>query len=279
MKSVIKGFLQLLLVNDISWKLVSPFVYVARRLKQARTNYVEKKSGNFTLCKNIFSKKEVLNGMFKGLVYADITATGSRTYAKLLGSYEMEIIPALEKLITVPYDNLINIGCDEGYYAVGLARLMPGLNVIAFDCNKTARDKCTSLALVNGVQDRITVKGCFSITGLEDPEKKRRCLFIIDCEGCENEIIDAGLIKEFATADFIIELHYQEHPQILLKMQELFAATHNITLIRALSDHERVMNYKFPELENLTYEQREYIVTERNNFMHWLVAEPVRKGD
>src|SRR6188768_1189017 len=152
MRSAIKGFLQLLFVNDISWKLASPFVYVAKRLVQARSNYVNQKSENLALCENIFSKKQVLNGLFKGLVYDDIRATGSRTYAKLLGSYELELIPVLKRLIAAPYSELINIGCDEGYYAVGLARLLPGLHVTAFDCNKTAREKCNSLALINGVR-------------------------------------------------------------------------------------------------------------------------------
>ena len=213
--------------------------------------------------------------MFKGLIYSDIRATGSSTYAKLLGSYEMELLPALKKLTALPYNNLINIGSDEGYYAVGLARLMPELNVVAFDCNKTAREKCNSLALLNGVQDRIKVKGCFTINDLESSDKKGRSLIIIDCEGCENEIIDDRLIKEFAAADFIIELHYEQNPRVLSKMENLFAATHRIHLIRALCDHERVMNYRFPELENLTYDQKKYIVTERDNYMHWLVAEAV----
>jgi len=275
MKSGIKRIMQLLLANDFSWALASPFVYVAKRISRARDNYMDKRSENYALCENIFSKKQVLNGMFKGLLYADIRATGSRTYAKLLGSYEMELLPALERLTAVPYNNLINIGSDEGYYAVGLARLVPELNVIAFDCNKTAREKCTALALLNGVQDRIKVKGCFSMNDLEAHDKQGRCLVIIDCEGCENEIIDDRLVKEFAKADFIIELHYEQNPQVLSKMENLFAATHRISLIRALCDHERVMNYTFPELENLTSDQKKYIVTERDNYMHWLVAEAV----
>ncbi len=63
-------------------------------------------------------------------------------------------------------------------------------------------------------------------------------------------------MKEFAKADFTIELHYEQNPQVLSKMENLFAATHRISLIRALCDHERVMNYTFPELENLTYDPK-----------------------
>lgn len=35
------------------------------------------------------------------------------------------------------------------------------------------------------------------------------------CKGCENEIIDVRLVKEFAKADFTIELHYEQNPQVL----------------------------------------------------------------
>lgn len=273
----LKRILQSLVVNDAAWIFLSPFVYAGKRLALSRENYINRKSEdeNAVMAANIFSKKIVLHGLFKGMVYNDIKATGSSIYAKLLGSYEMELAPYFEKMFPASYGNLINIGCDEGYYAVGLARLSPLLKVTAFDCNKTAREKCKALALLNGVQDRVTVKGCFSINDLDLSDKQSKCLFIIDCEGCENEIIDARLLKIFAKSDFIIELHYQQNPLVFLNLSQLFAATHTLTLVNAFSDHERIMNYKFPELENLHYDQINYIVKERNNYLQWLIAEPV----
>ena len=277
MNLVIKRIFQFLLVNNINWLLLRPFVYVSKRLSLSRVNYENRKieDENFSISKILFKEKKVLNGLFKGLQYNDVKATGSSIYAKLLGSYELEIMPAIEKLLAKRYDNFINIGCDEGYYAVSIARILPDIKVDAFDCNKKAQKRCKTLAMINKVQDRVVVRGCFSPEELLSYEKQSKILFLIDCEGCENEIVSKKLIQIFRTADFIIELHYRKHPLILSKLKKLFAETHKITLIKALSDHERVMIYQFPELADLTYEQKKFILNERNEFMEWFIAESI----
>lgn len=270
-----KRILQHLFVNDFCWYIASPFIYISKRLMLSRENFITRKAEdeNTAICSRLFFQKTVLNGIFKELHFENIKATSSSIYSKLLGSYELELAPVLQKLLANPYTHFINVGCDEGYYAVGIAKLKPGIKVIAFDCNKTAGERCKVLAKANLALDNITVKGCFSFTEIDDIPAQSKTLFIIDCEGCENDIINAGLIKKFTTADFIVELHYQENPLILSKLQQLFSATHKISLINALSDHERVMNYDFPELENLSYTQKDFILNERNGFMQWLIAE------
>ena len=278
MKHNKKRLLQALLVNDICWAIAAPFVYVARRLALSRENYTQRKTEdeNIALCEKLFFKQEVKNGLFKGLKFNHIKPTGSSVYAKLLGSYELELEPVLKSMLTQNFTHLVNVGCDEGYYAVGMARSLPGLNVIAFDCNKNAQEKCKSLAAVNNVQQQVVVKTCFAeneITGIQNAGKT---LFIIDCEGCEDNIITQTLIAEFATASFIIELHYQQVPEILEKLQEMLTSTHSITLVKALSDHERILQYRFAELEGLSYKQKEFILTERNNFMEWFIAVPLQ---
>jgi len=42
---------------------------------------------------------------------------------KLLGFYEQPLQPYIEQVIQTGYPTIINIGCAEGYYAVGLAHL------------------------------------------------------------------------------------------------------------------------------------------------------------
>ncbi len=271
----LKRILQSLLVNDICWAIASPFVYAGKRLSLSRENYKNRKTEdeNLALCSEIFSSKTVLHGLLKGLVYNGIEATGSSIYAKLLGSYEMEIMPALQSLLSRPYSNFVNIGSDEGFYAVGVARLLPGIHVVAFDCNKRAQEKCRELAETNKVEDRVVVKGCFNMKELLLNNKPGKTLFIIDCEGCENEMITKEFVDHFKNADLVIELHYEQGPMILSKLNGLFAATHRITVIKALTDHERVMNYRFTELDHLSYEQKKFILNERDGYMEWFVAE------
>jgi len=272
-----KRFLQYLLVNDISWALLSPFLFVSRRIEASRINFKNRRieNENVTICKNIFKEKTVLHGMFKGMRYADIQATGSSVYAKLLGSYELEIASALKAFLKKKYATLINIGCDEGYYAVGITILCPHIHVYAFDCNKKAQVRCKLLAQTNNVSDRISVNGCFAISELPQNIAISKNLFIIDCEGCENELFTEKLIGITKNADLIIELHYQKHPLVLSKIENLLSHTHKITLLTALSDHERIMHYQFDELNQLTYQQKHFILNERNGFMQWLIAESI----
>jgi hypothetical protein len=41
------------------------------------------------------------------------------------GCYEHELHGEIEQLVTRGFDAVLNIGCGEGYYAIGLARRMP----------------------------------------------------------------------------------------------------------------------------------------------------------
>lgn len=277
MNSKVKRVIQHLLVNDGSWFALTPFIYLSRRLEASRVNYKNRKreAECLLLCKKIFKEETVLHGMFTGMKYAGVHATGSSVYAKLLGSYESEISNSLQILLKKEYSILINIGCDEGYYAVGIAMHFPKLKVYAFDCNKKAQERCNTLARLNNVANNISVSGCFDIAQLPNWDEKTKSLFIIDCEGCENEIFTARLVAASKHADLIIELHYQVNPEVLSKLQSIFYATHKLSLINALSDHERVMNYKFDELDTLSYQQKDFILNERNGFMQWLIAEAI----
>jgi hypothetical protein len=278
MKQNKKRLLQSLLVNDICWAIAAPFVYVAKRLALSRENYNQRKTEdeNIALCEKIFFKQEVKNGLFKGLQFNHIKPTGSSVYAKLLGSYELELESVLKNMLTQNFTHLVNVGCDEGYYAVGIARVLPGISVIAFDCNKMAQEKCRALVAANNVQQQVVVKSCFVENDIACIKKTGKTLFIIDCEGCEDNIITPTLLTDFATASFIIELHYQQAPEILEKLQHLFSPTHSIALVKALSDHERILQYRFAELEGLSYKQKEFILTERNNYMEWFIAKPLK---
>ena len=266
--------MQFLLVNDVCWFLLRPLTYASKRLELSRENFLRRKQddANEAICKELFKSETVLHGLFKGMRMGNIKATGSSIYPKLLGSYESEITPDLKEILNQQYDLLINVGSDEGYYAVGIARLQPGIKVYAFDCNKNAQARCGELAILNGVQKQVNIKGCFDAAELPVVTTREKALFIVDCEGCENAMLTAHLVQEFSSADFIIELHFEKDPLIAGKLQALFAPTHNVRLVKALSDHERVMQYDFREITGLDYEQKKYIVNERNNFMQWLIA-------
>ena len=65
------------------------------------------------------------------------------------------------------YDALINIGCAEGYYAVGFAHANPAIEVLAVDTSSPALDMLSKLATLNGLQDRIHIADAHTPAELE----------------------------------------------------------------------------------------------------------------
>ena len=83
----------------------------------------------------------VLDGPFKGLKFVAKSTEGCHI-PKLLGSYEQPLSPYIEEIISKNYSNIINIGCAEGYYAVGLASRMKTVQILACDINIEAQKTC-----------------------------------------------------------------------------------------------------------------------------------------
>jgi hypothetical protein len=79
----------------------------------------------------------VLQGPLKGLHFLEQSAEGCHV-AKLLGCYEQPLQPYIQQAIDAGYPTILNIGCAEGYYAVGMARRMPDTTVFAHDLNEAA---------------------------------------------------------------------------------------------------------------------------------------------
>src|SRR4051812_10738394 len=100
----------------------------------------------------------VVAGPFEGLKYVS-TARGSSIGPKLLGTYELELREIVEAIIGRGYRTVINIGAGEGYYSVGLAKRMPNAKFVSFDADESNQKQIAALAKLNGVDDRMTVKG------------------------------------------------------------------------------------------------------------------------
>jgi len=102
----------------------------------------------------------VMEGPLKGLDFLPQSAEGCHI-AKLLGCYEQPLLPYIDAAIRENYPLILNIGCAEGYYTVGMARRMTATRLLAFDLNPKAQQVCAELAAKNGVSDRVTVGALF----------------------------------------------------------------------------------------------------------------------
>ncbi len=169
---------------------------------------------------------KVLSGPFAGMTYVSGAAEGALA-PRLLGSYEAELHPYLEAFARDGADCVIDVGCAEGYYAVGLARLFPAAKVFAYDRNPVALDACREMARLNGVEDRVIVQGNFTPERFQD-FAGLNCLVIMDVEGAEDELLRPDLAPALAGMRLIVETHDGARPGVRQRVYDRFADTHEI---------------------------------------------------
>ena len=169
---------------------------------------------------------KILQGPFAGMEYLTAAAEGA-LLPRLLGTYESELHPALMGFVAQGLDCVIDVGCAEGYYAVGLARLARDAMVYAHDTNPKAQAACRELAEKNGVEDRVMVGGLFAPTDFE-AFADQRCLVIVDIEGAEDDLLRPDLSQALAKMPLIVETHDLYRPGVLARLMERFAPTHDI---------------------------------------------------
>lgn len=172
----------------------------------------------------------VMEGPLAGLDFLPQSAEGCHI-AKLLGCYEQPLLPFIEAAIQANYPTILNIGCAEGYYAVGMARRMPSTRVLAFDLNPKAQETCRALAEKNGVADRIQIGALFK------PEDfaayaGQKVLLLCDIEGGERELLDPEQSPALKGMDIILESHECLIAGITQEIIRRFEASHEITLVQ-----------------------------------------------
>jgi precorrin-6B methylase 2 len=172
----------------------------------------------------------VFGGPFAGMEYVSATTEGALV-PRLLGTYESELHPHLRALAEAGLECVVDVGCAEGYYAVGLARMMPQVTVHAFDIDAKARAACTELAAKNGVSDRVIVGGEFAPDGFQ-AFAGRRVLVMVDAEGAEVDILQPQLSPALAGMNVIVETHDIYRRNALATMVERFTPTHDIVRVR-----------------------------------------------
>ncbi|MDO8911834.1 class I SAM-dependent methyltransferase [Phenylobacterium sp.] len=169
---------------------------------------------------------KILSGPFAGMDYVG-EATEGALAPRLLGSYESELHPAIARFAGEGFDCIVDVGCAEGYYAVGLARLMPGVTVYAYDIVEKARRACADLAAKNGVAERVVVRETFTPEGFEE-FADRRTLVMMDVEGAEDDLLRPDLSPALARMSLIVETHDVYRQGVLQRIQARFSATHDI---------------------------------------------------
>lgn len=202
-------------------------------------------------------------GPFAGMNLTPIT-TGSDA-PKRLGSYEAELHPLIESWRD--YDTIVDVGCGEGWYVVGLARRMPAARVFGFDISRKAQRACRAMAAANGVN--------VDVSGAATPETlaslvSGRTLIIVDAEGAEVDVLDPEVAPAMLEADILVEMHDFARPGATGLIRERFAR-HNIVEIR----QEARQRSNYPAVERLRPDDRTYALSEfrdANQIWLWIEA-------
>jgi hypothetical protein len=189
--------------------------------------------------------------------------------AKLMGAYERELHEVLWDEISRQPALFIDIGCAEGYYAVGLARAVPRLKVRAFDIDPLQQALAREMANSNGVGDRVDVRGECKVEDLADlPEG---ALVLSDCEGAEYDLIDPSRAPALRAATLVIELHEEERPGVSKALHDRLTESHEVVAVPT----EARYRLEYPELRSLSQADQLLASAEyRPVAMTWLVCRP-----
>ncbi len=220
----------------------------------------------------LFNINIVQDGPFQGLIYPKSIAYGSSFYPKVLGTYEKELHIFINSIKSKNYKTIIDIGCAEGYYAVGLKRMFQDASVYAIDTNNKARGFCKEMAEINDCLNNFEVMASIDIEGLANIVNNET-LLICDCEGFEADIFNQKSLYLFHECDLIIETHDFISPSISTNLQELFSQTHNVSIVQSLDDNLKAKYYSIPNINSLSFEERKYLLSEnRPQIMEWLIC-------
>ena len=189
--------------------------------------------------------------------------------SKLLGLYECELFEEIEYEINQRPDLILNIGCAEGYYGIGLAK-RTGTTTVLFDISQSAINIARENAHANNVNKILFSNDCtidqyrLFLTAPKNP------FIFMDCEGAEEDILDLEKIPELMKTSVMVESHDCNRPGLTAKLVERFSATHDVKEIR-----QGNKNPYMPIIDDLDdYDKMLLCVEARPSTMTWLYMKP-----
>ena len=179
----------------------------------------------------LLSTPLVRSGIFQGMTYVK-EAVGSALLAKLIGCYEKELESIFRNLSAKNVRVVFDIGAAEGYYAVGLARLLPDISLLAFEASEPGKDLSAVLAKANQVEGRIQILGtCTEELLLGCMRLHKPDFLLMDIEGGEIQLMTSRLVDLLADTEMLIEVHPFAAPGVVNILCEKTKSTHSVKAI------------------------------------------------
>jgi len=185
------------------------------------------------------ARDAVLSGPFAGM-----HLMGHPAPPELLGTYEHELFGLVGELSSQPFHTIVNVGARYGYYAIGLARLMPQVRVLAFEGEAEAFGIMASAIAANGVSDRVRAGG------FADPPTLAAALgggsgvlVVCDIDGGEVGLLDLAAVPSLVRATILVECHGPADTPTEPVMVMRFLPTHDV---RRIAPEDRVLAHLPP---------------------------------
>ena len=179
----------------------------------------------------------VLNGPFAGMRYLNEPVWGSIT-PRWIGSYESCLHSVIREIIRSGYSRVIDVGCAEGYYAVGLCRALPTSEVLAYDMDIESRAQVLRLWVMNGSPGKLTVGGLLDHAELNRIVRSNTVL-VCDIEGGEIQLLNPTSCSALKNMDVLVEVHQTGSIPMAVNaatLRERFRSSHEVMQINESAD-------------------------------------------
>ena len=155
----------------------------------------------------------VRHGPFSGMRFAPVppptsiaTSADAFLATMVIGCFESPLHNWINDAIAHGYDRILNLGCGEGYYAVGFALKSRNSTVYAYDIDQRAQENTAALARLNRIEEKVCVRGLSTFDELNH-EVTTRTLIFCDIEGDEFDLLRPDVVPALSRVDLIVEMH------------------------------------------------------------------------
>ena len=145
---------------------------------------------------------------------------------RLLGTYEAELHDILYEFKNNKYEEIINVGAAEGYYAIGLSMIFPNTKIRAYEIDPVVFAYTDKMVKHNNKENQIELKNKDALKDFQNINLNQRFLIFVDCERCEFELFDKNISENFFSSDLIIEMHVNNSDTTIIESN--FFKTHYI---------------------------------------------------
>jgi len=271
----------------LAWKLYALSIYkqdvgddpyVADKLRKIFHDSAQKHKK--ALSRQLFKAEveTVRGGLFEGISLVN-QSNWNEAYllTMYLGQYERQIQNEIEALLDIDFANVIIIGCAEGFFTMGLAKVFPKATIVSVDIDPNTLAICRQNAEINGYTDRCEFLSAADqgvLASYLDNGKPN--LVFSDCEGYEFTLLTKDFVEKYPQTSYVCEIHdFNDRGEIIAgkkdALADAFAGTHEVKVFSGEPRDPR----EGTMLDDFTSSEQWLALDEgRARGMEWLVSTP-----